>query len=522
MGKHSKNNTEKQQKKHQKQAQKGFTLSTRTVCISSTVFVAAAVLFGVVLSRMMDNTLAPPSVQNREQEQLQEQLREQERQLERQLQGGFSAADQSIPGLDDSLYEVASVAAVEPLNGTRVRDVCAGGHYTAALDAADARRVWVWGLVAPGTRVLVRPRALDFDADIAEIACGSFQLLVRTAPNSSSEASTVWSVGAGTDVCHSDDDDESDESDDDDDGKGALKVRQVAGLESAGPIVQMSAGYNSNAFLAADGALYFEGARSHGPFAPAVAGSGCLARATRVPLPPGMARVRAVSLGSRFTGIVAEAAGSACPRVFFAGTNAFGAMGVAPSVTDAAGARDGRWVEAPLPREQQCAVAELACGGDHTLVRGTDGTVLGAGWNERGQLGTHDREDRAAFEPLALGEDAAEHARHVAHAVAGPYGASLLLWDDGTLAGAGSVDTAGRGTDAFEAVELADGADGRPARVAKAALGFMHAALLMDDGSVRTYGNGLFGHLGVEASPAAASQGNEFAQRWSAGDASSL
>ena len=86
-----------------------------------------------------------------------------------------------------------------------------------------------------------------------------------------------------------------------------------------------------------------------------------------------------------------------------------------------------------------------------------------------------------------------------------------MLWDDGALSGAGSVDTAGRGTDAFEPVDLAPADDGRPARVAKAALGFMHAVLLMDDGSVRTYGNGLFGHLGVDAAPRA----NDFAQRWS-------
>lgn len=507
-----KNNKSKQQQ--QRQQKKGFRMSKRAVWISSAVFVVAAVLLGVVLSRVMDDSLAPPSVQNREQ---QHQVREYQ-----QRGRGFSAADQTIPGLDDPLYEVTSSAAVEPLDGTRARGVCAGGHYTAALDAADARRVWVWGLVAPGTRVLTRPRALDFDADVAEIACGSFQLLVRTAGNSSNNAGTVFSVGASTDVCHSDED-ERESEDVNEDESGELKVQQVEGLEGAGPVVQMSAGYNSNAFLAADGALYFQGARSHGPFAPGT-GSGCLPRATRAALPPGVTRVRAVSLGSRFTGIIAEGAEGAeetdaeCTRVFFAGTNAFGAMGVAPAATDAAGGvRAGRWVEAVLPQEQRCAVAELACGGDHTLVRAADGTVLGAGWNERGQLGTHDREDRDAFEPLALGADAeaAEHPRRVAHAVAGPYSASLVLWDDGTLSVAGSVDSAGRGTDAFEAVELADGADGRPARVAKAALGFMHAALLMDDGSVRTFGNGLFGHLGVDASLDASQKNNEFTQRWS-------
>jgi len=289
--------------------------------------------------------------------------------------------------------------------------------------------------------------------------------------------------------------------------KAVLTPKPFEGLENAGPIVQISAGFRSNAFLTADGQLYFQGLKAHGPF-PSSDSDECLEKATLAPMPPGMKRIRAVSLGSRFTGVIAESEdenGKTCSHVFFAGINAYGEMGVStPSAT-------GEWIEAKLPDklygcEAQNEVVELSCGGDHVLLRTQDGTVLGSGWNEKGQLGTHDLQDRHEFEPLALGVDLPETAKSVSTILASPYGASFLLWNDGTLSSCGSVDSSGKGSDRFVIVELAN--DAHKVGVKKVSAGFMHAAVLLADGTVRTYGNAMFGHLGISI------RTDDFLRRW--------
>jgi len=400
---------------------------------------------------------------------------------------GFSAGESGLPGLNDPIFEVRSDMAHDPLNGTTVRYICTGGHYTAALDATNHSKAYIWGLLTHNARVLESPSRIEFPMEIAEIACGSFQLLFRTVNGS------IFSAGESTkEMCDLAAERETEQPAND--TQPYLPVL-VKGLEEAGPIVQMAAGFNMNTFLTADGKLYFQGVKRHGPFK-TVDPAECYENVTLAPLPPGMDRIRSVSAGSRYIGVLAEkeTEGKTCTHVFFAGTNAFGAFGMNPAD------EHDIWVEAKLPEslygcKANNEVVELSCGGDHALLRTQDNTVLGSGWNEQGQLGTHDKEDRHEFEPLTLGEDRPETAKNVVQIVAGEYSASLLIWDDGTVSSAGSVDMSGRSTDSFAVVKLPE--DVRAIGVKKASSALMHAALVLKDDTIRLYGNAILGHVGI-------------------------
>jgi len=402
---------------------------------------------------------------------------------------GFSAAESGLPGLDDPIFDVHSVDAHDPLNGTKVRDICTGGHFTAALDATDLGKVWIWGLLSHNARVLEGPSYIQFPENVAEIACGTFQLLVR------SENGSVASVGTTTkEMCEAARGVEKDPNEPVNDTEPYLP-KIVYGLEDAGPIVQMSAGYNINTFLTADGKLYFQGIKAQGPF-PVTDASECLENATLVPMPPGMKRIRHVSAGSRFIGVIAESedGDKTCSHVFFTGFNSFGELGIVDPHTN------GEWIEADLPAslygcEAKNEVVELSCGGDHVLMRTQDGTVLGSGWNEHGQLGTHDKEDRNQFEPLPIGEGLPETAKSLLQIEAGQYAASMMVWNDGTVSSAGSIDSSDRNVYSFSVVKLSD--DVRKVGVKKACSAFMHVALRLNDDTIRLYGNAIFGHVGI-------------------------
>jgi len=461
--------------KKKKQPQQEVTLSKPVICLMIVGFVVVSVGLGFLMSFVMEDNnpdAAHTEVKNVEGNR------------------GFSAADGELPGLNDPLFEIRSTHAVDPVNGTKMRDFCTGGHFTAALDAEVSGRIWMWGLLSHGARVLETAAYIEIPANISEIACGSFQILVRT------EDGAVFTLGTTPrQMCVNGANPDQEPIPPENDTV-AFIPKMVDGLQGVGPIVQMAAGFNSNAFLTADGKLYFQGVKAQGPFPYKDAGE-CLENATLAPMPPGMKRITRLSLGSHYTGVLAEsedADGKTCTHVFFAGINAFGAMGMAENDTH------GEWVEAKLPAklygcEAKNEVVELSCGGDHALLRTRDGTVLGSGWNENGQLGTHDKEDRKEFEPLPLGENLPETAKQVKQIVAGPYSASLLVWNDGTLSSAGSVDMSGRGGDYFKVVKVDNAV--RSIGVKKADSAFMHAGMLLNDGTLRLYGNAILGHIGI-------------------------
>jgi len=462
--------------KKKKQTNKEFKLSKLAVCGICVGFVVFSVLLGVVMSLFMhEGEVDEVPVHNGEEEE--------------ETDRGFSAGESGLPGLNDPIFDVHSQVAHDPLNGTKVRDICTGGHFTAALDAVDLGKIWIWGLLSHNARVLETPSYIQFPDSVAEIACGTFQLLVRTVNG------TVFSAGATPkEMCEAARGEEDGPKESVNDTEPYLP-KLINGLENAGPIVQMSAGYNSNAFLTADGKLYFQGVKAQGPF-PFEDASDCFENATLAPMPPGMKRIRRISLGSRFTGVLAEseADDKTCTHVFFAGINSFGEMGVDVPYTN------GEWVEPDLAAslygcEAKNEIVELSCGGDHVLLRTQDGSVLGSGWNEHGQLGTHDKEDRKEFEPLPVGEGLPETAKSLQQIEAGQYGASMMVWNDGTLSSAGSIDSSDRNVYSFSVVKLSN--DVRSIGVKKASSAFMHVALQLNDDTIRLYGNAIFGHVGM-------------------------
>ena len=125
-------------------------------------------------------------------------------------------------------------------------------------------------------------------------------------------------------------------------------------------------------------------------------------------------------------------------------------------------------------------VKHVSCGGSHTVITKQDGSIWGAGANDRGELGTNDNkaEHLNFVQILPKGNDVKE-------VVAGCRG-TLLLKEDGSVFGAGAADEGAFGnnikTDQRTFVKIMSGD-------VKAVAKSCHTLLLKIDGSV--WGTGL-------------------------------
>jgi alpha-tubulin suppressor-like RCC1 family protein len=153
------------------------------------------------------------------------------------------------------------------------------------------------------------------------------------------------------------------------------------------------------------------------------------------------------------------------------------------------------------------SVLEIQAGYSHTCALLDDASVKCWGGNDYGQLGQSDTRWRGntpgqmgdALAPVALGEGRSAEALALggAHACALLDDASVKCWGGNSYGQLGLGDDEHRGDqpgelgDALPSVDL--GADARA--IAIAAGGF-HSCALLDDGSVRCWGYGLYGQLG--------------------------
>ncbi len=148
-------------------------------------------------------------------------------------------------------------------------------------------------------------------------------------------------------------------------------------------------------------------------------------------------------------------------------------------------------------------IVQLACGGSHRLALCSDGTLVGWGGNETGQLG--DNSTVTALVPVAVSVTAGVSAlagKTVVAIAAGTFH-SLALCSDGTLAAWGWSTHGQLGDNSTTvrlvpvAVNMAAGASALAGKTAvMIAAGRAHSLALCSDGTLATWGRNLEGQLG--------------------------
>lgn len=142
-------------------------------------------------------------------------------------------------------------------------------------------------------------------------------------------------------------------------------------------------------------------------------------------------------------------------------------------------------------------VIAIAAGAFHNLALCDDGTIISWGMNNHGQLGTGDRQMRLA--PVLVGPLGALAGKRVVAITAGFYH-SLALCDDGTVIGWGYNDEGelGDGSTATALVPVAVDAGGALAGkfVTRISAGQYHALALCKDGTLVAWGYNARGQLG--------------------------
>ncbi|AYV82554.1 MAG: chromosome condensation regulator [Hyperionvirus sp.] len=128
-------------------------------------------------------------------------------------------------------------------------------------------------------------------------------------------------------------------------------------------------------------------------------------------------------------------------------------------------------------------IVDVACGEFHTIIRLTDGTLMGCGVNGHGQLGLGDYQDRHVFTKI-------EKVKDVAEIACASYGTIIRLMD-GTLMSCGWF-VKGRGK-----MCLFDSINNIPKNITEVSCGRYHAVLRLSDGTLMGFGNNACGALGL-------------------------
>jgi alpha-tubulin suppressor-like RCC1 family protein len=143
-------------------------------------------------------------------------------------------------------------------------------------------------------------------------------------------------------------------------------------------------------------------------------------------------------------------------------------------------------------------IHSVACGGDHTLALGADGTVWAFGLNDHGQLGTGDVASCDVPRQISLS--------FRIKAVACGHSHSCLLDTKGRLLGFGLDDDGqASGTtlarDVLVPQDLSAGGTNKKVAMIGVACGFAHTAMWSVDGEMFTVGNNVYGQLGRADGP---------------------
>jgi len=129
-------------------------------------------------------------------------------------------------------------------------------------------------------------------------------------------------------------------------------------------------------------------------------------------------------------------------------------------------------------------VADVACGGYHTLILKTDGTLWACGSNESGQLGIEEVADQAV--PVQVMTDVAAIAAGGVYSAAIKTDGTLWTWGDNEYAQLGTGDTRPRSMP----VQVMED-------VAQVSLGAYHTFVIKTDGTLWGWGWDRFNQLGT-------------------------
>ena len=189
------------------------------------------------------------------------------------------------------------------------------------------------------------------------------------------------------------------------------------------------------------------------------------------------------------------------------GDNDHGQLGLGHTDVIGAAARDLPDRLTPVPLGSVAHVVDLAAGGRHTCALLDTGQVKCWGDNGSGQLGTGDINHRGdqpgelgdalPTVDLGKGRTAISIAAGFAHSCALLDDGSVKCWGDNTRGQLGVGDTAARGDDPCEMGDDLPTVDLGGARATLVVAGSLHSCALLEDGTARCWGSNGGGQLGI-------------------------
>ncbi|AYV82698.1 MAG: chromosome condensation regulator [Hyperionvirus sp.] len=163
------------------------------------------------------------------------------------------------------------------------------------------------------------------------------------------------------------------------------------------------------------------------------------------------------------------------------GGNGMGQLGVGDNV-------DRKWFEEipGIPTN----IVEVVCGWYYTIIRLVDGTLMGTGSNEHGQLGLGDVAQTELFVKIG------GIAKNVAKVICGS-SHTIIVLTDGGLMGCGLNDCGQLGFGDYKNRTVFEEIRGIPRNVATVNCGWDHTIIRMRDGTLMSSGCNQYGELGL-------------------------
>ncbi|AYV82980.1 MAG: chromosome condensation regulator [Hyperionvirus sp.] len=136
-------------------------------------------------------------------------------------------------------------------------------------------------------------------------------------------------------------------------------------------------------------------------------------------------------------------------------------------------------------------IMKVACGVDHTMILLADGTLMGCGNNDHGELGLGDRRDRNIFEEIkGIG-------KNIADVICG-YEYTFIKLTDGTLMSCGANSIGQLGCGDFGDRNMFKEVKGIGKKVEEVICDCNHTVIRLIDGTLMSCGYNMFGQLGLE------------------------
>ncbi|AYV78078.1 MAG: hect e3 ubiquitin [Edafosvirus sp.] len=134
-------------------------------------------------------------------------------------------------------------------------------------------------------------------------------------------------------------------------------------------------------------------------------------------------------------------------------------------------------------------IVEVACGHSHTIIRLIDGTLMSTGNNLYGQLGHNDKKYRNKFEEIK------DIPKNIVQVACGIYHTIIRL-TDGTLMGCGGNNYGELGLLKLSHVTTFVQIENIPKNIVEVACGYYYSIIRLTDGTLMSCGENMYGELG--------------------------